>query len=363
MSMEPESFNPDRLVLARHRRGLTKVALAKAVELTSRRLAEFENEGVVPPAMTVERLASTLGFPVKFFYRDGGGAIDAARVSFRAATKMAASERDVALACSAIALEFSSWIASRFDLPEADIPELDPANPSRAARALRKGWGIGEGPAPNMVHLLESHGTRIFSLAADCARLDAFSFWESGEPFVILSTAKSAERRRWDAAHELAHLALHRTGGPQGRDGENQADAFAAEFLLPAEAFTAAANGLCSLVDVMEEKVVWGVSAMAFIRRAHQLGLITEWQYRSMMVEASAAGLRRAEDDIEPETSQVWAKVSQLLDEDEITLADIAADLSIPVAELRGLSFPALSVLRGSATTTRGARERLRAYR
>src|SRR3546814_6566541 len=52
----------------------------------------------------------------------------------------------------------------------------------------------------------------------DTKNVDAFSCWRNGQPFVFLNTFKSAERSRFDAAHELAHLVLHRHGGPQGRE-------------------------------------------------------------------------------------------------------------------------------------------------
>ncbi|MBK8210507.1 MAG: ImmA/IrrE family metallo-endopeptidase [Rhodospirillales bacterium] len=41
--------------------------------------------------------------------------------------------------------------------------------------------------------------------------VSAFSFWEGGHPFIFLGADKqSAARSRFDAAHELGHLILHR---------------------------------------------------------------------------------------------------------------------------------------------------------
>jgi Zn-dependent peptidase ImmA (M78 family) len=48
-----------------------------------------------------------------------------------------------------------------------------------------------------------------------------------------LNTFKSAERSRFDAAHELAHLVLHIHGMTSGgRDIEREADMFASAFLI-----------------------------------------------------------------------------------------------------------------------------------
>jgi hypothetical protein len=45
----------------------------------------------------------------------------------------------------------------------------------------------------------------------------------------------------------------------------------------------------------MALKSRWGVSMAALIRRAHSLGVISEWQYRNLMVEMSALGYRTGE--------------------------------------------------------------------
>lgn len=355
------SFNPDRLALARQRRAMTKVALGRAVELTARRIAELENEGEIPPETTVARLAEVLGFPAQFFYRPSVNAPTPDTVSFRSFSKLPAGRRDAALAAAGLAMEFSDWINDRFRLPHPDLADLRDLDPSAAGAALRSAWGLGGQPAPNMIHLLEAHGSRVFSLTEDCAQLDAFSFWRDGFPFVFLTRHKSPERSRWDAAHELAHLVLHLGSPPQGRVQETEADAFAAEFLLPANGVQATAARFPSLRDVLDDKVTWEVSALAYIKRLHQLQIVTDWQYRSLVIEASTAGYRREEGDIPAESSQVWPKVKTLLKEDKITLADVSADLQIPVAELRGVMFSTLSLLDGGGSPSSAPRTRLRA--
>lgn len=74
----------------------------------------------------------------------------------------------------------------------------------------------------------------MFSLAENTKNVDAFSCWRNDIPYVFLNTFKSAERSRLDASHELAHLILHKHGGPQqGRDAEVEANNFASSFLMP----------------------------------------------------------------------------------------------------------------------------------
>lgn len=341
VAAEGPAFNPARLALARRRRGLSKVALGEAVGMTARRIADFENQGDPPPPATVEKLASALRFPAQFFYRGTPPEPTPDVVSFRSFARLPAGRRDAALAASALAIELAGWVDQRFELPEVAIPDLREVDAPTAALYLRSTWALGVHPLPNLIHLIESQGVRVYSLTDDCAALDGFSFWYDGAPFVFLTHHKSAERGRWDAAHELGHLVLHQ-GAPKGRQTEAEADAFAAEFLLPEQAMKGGAP-YPSLAEVRQEKLHWRVSALAYIRRLHQLGLVTDRRYKSLVIEASQAGYRRREGDIERETSQLAAKVLAMLREDGITVGDIAADLAVGSSEIRGLLYASLA--------------------
>ena len=178
-------------------------------------------------------------------------------VSFRSFSRLSAIRRDAALAAAALAIEVATWIDERFELPAPDLPDLRGVEPRTAAAVVRATWALGNDPAPNIVHLLEAHGVRVYSLVDECADLDGFSTWWDGVPYVFLTQHKSPERGRWDAAHELGHLVLDLDGAPQGREREQAADAFASEFLLPESGVRATAPRFPSLLDVRREKVTW----------------------------------------------------------------------------------------------------------
>lgn len=145
-------------------------------------------------------------------------------VSFRALSKMTGRQRDAATAAGAIALDLAKWIDERFRLPAADIPTLEGSEPEQAAAIVRGRWGSGQTPISNLIHVLEMYGVRVFSLASDVASVDAYSFRADGVPFIILNTAKTGERRRFDAAHELGHLVLHCGDEvPHGKEPEKAA--------------------------------------------------------------------------------------------------------------------------------------------
>jgi Zn-dependent peptidase ImmA (M78 family) len=260
--------------------------------------------------------------------------------SFRALSTLTATQRDQGLAAAALALAFAGWVDARFRLPEPDLPQYQGIDPETAAMAVRTEWNSGERPIPNMIHLLEAHGVRVFSLAEECAELDAFSFWHAGIPYAFLNTMKSAERSRMDAAHELGHLVLHWKIGVRGRETEREAEQFASAFLMPRGSILAEAPRRGTLTEIIRAKKRWNVSAASLTYRMHRLGLLSDWQYRSLFVEIARNGYRTEEPNgSQHEKSQLLTKVFQTLRHEGITETQIAQDLDIETAELKGLIF------------------------
>ncbi|HXU19850.1 MAG TPA: ImmA/IrrE family metallo-endopeptidase [Verrucomicrobiae bacterium] len=334
-------FNPNRLSVARKRQGLTKTDLAKRARVDLRSVTAYE-AGVYPPKLeTAESLAAATKFPLEFLYGDDLDEPQPDTASFRAMSKMTATQRDMALSQGTIALHLSRWLETRFELPELDLPDLSREDsPEAAADSLRRHWGIGELPVRNMIHLLEAKGVRIFSLAINAREVDAFSLWKDITPFVFLNGNKSSEHSRYDAAHELGHLVLHRHGTPQGRDSEREADRFASTFLMPTSSIIAHAMRNPSLPDLIKLKVIWIVSVAALNRRLYSAGMISDWQYRTLCIEIAKRGYRKHEPREAPrEMSHILPSVFGALYEDGIGRADVAKALKIPRSELEQLMF------------------------
>jgi Zn-dependent peptidase ImmA (M78 family)/DNA-binding XRE family transcriptional regulator len=335
-------FNPARLTAARQRRKLTKKALADALGFDEKTIRRYEVEGDVPPADTLAQLAATLDFPIGFFSGPDLDELPSEAVSFRSLKSMLARDRDAALVAGAIAFLFDDWVADRFGLPPVDLLEhKETIDPETAAQALRHKWGLGERPIPNMVHLLESRGVRVFSLSENTKNVDAFSLWRRGVPYVFLNTFKTAERSRFDAAHELGHLILHRHGGAHGggQEAEGQANNFASAFLMPRAAVLAKMPRAYSLNQILQAKRTWRVSAAALNYRLHKIGAVSDWLYRRFNIQLSKAFGQIEPNGIEREVSLLWEKVFAQLRVEKITKHDIAHQLGLPIAEFESLIF------------------------
>lgn len=339
--MKRAEFNPARLTLARRRRGLTKTKLASLLGVEVRSITGYESDEFKPDRDRLVQLAEKLHFPVQFFFGDDLDEISPDIVSFRSMSKMTAGQRGTALGAGAIALMLNQWIEARFELPHAALPDLSQeANPEAAADTLRRMWGLGELPIKSMIHLLEAKGVRIFSLSIDTTQVDAFSVWSAETPFVFLNTMKSCERSRFDAAHELGHLVLHRHAGSRGQEVEREANAFASAFLMPRASVLANAPRMATVDQLVRFKPYWTVSVAAFAYRLHDIGLLSDWHYRTLCIEIAKRGYREREPNEAPrEISQVLAKIFASLREDGLTKAHIAAQLSVHTDELDQLVF------------------------
>jgi Zn-dependent peptidase ImmA (M78 family)/DNA-binding XRE family transcriptional regulator len=334
------------MILARKRRRMSGKQLAERSGLSAMTISRLENGDNTPDDTTVSKLVATLGFPHEFFFANDLETISTEAVSFRSLSKMSARERDAAITAGALGLELSNWIEARFSLPKPNLLDLShEANPEAAARALRQYWSLGERPIGNFIGLLETFGVRVFSLSENTASVDAFSFWRDDKPFIFLNNFKTAERSILDAGHELGHLVMHRHAGANSdrvqtdeRASEREANFFASAFLMPENDVRARTPRFINFDTVISMKERWRVSAMAMAVRLHHLGLVSEWQYKSLCIELTKRGYRTGEPrGIKRETSIVWTKVLKQLWAERISKNEIAKTLLIPLDELEGL--------------------------
>ena len=350
--MPVEIFSPERLVLARQRRGLFAQELAAQLEVTPKTVGRWERGEKEPTPENVDGLARVLAFPREFFFGDAPPTLDAA--AFRALSKMTARQRSMALAAGQQAISLDMLIAEQFKRPAPNIPDLRELTPENAAEALRADWGLGYRPIPNFVHLLEKQGVRVYSLVHGGGEIDGFCTWQGETPFIFLNMTKTAERSRMDAAHEVSHLCLHaHAKAPLSKAEEDEAKVFASCFLMPAASFVASAPRRVNLPTIIEAKRRWGVSALAYVYRLNSLGLITEWQYKSLNIQIrSGYGATEPGSSLSREASQVLAKVFTS-GATGTSRKDVARRLRIRLEDLDQMTFGlALTPVAGSIQPT-----------
>lgn len=345
--------NIERVDLVRRRLALTKSGFAERLGIDRKTLNRFQFDGRMSDEV-FSRLCAISGYPSEFFDKGNPELPNSGAVSFRSLRSLTAGPRDAALAAAALAFEIDDWLHSEFRLPNHNVPQLYNKTPEDAALALRAHWGIGNLPIDNMINVLESRGVRVFSLVEETRHLDAYSFWRNDRPYIFLNTLKTAEHSRFDAAHELGHLVMHRHGGPVHINAEDQANAFASAFLIPPADLKARLPRVRSLNEIIEAKKRWRVSASALIYAMKRHGLISDWSYRSYYIELNKYGRNNEPNGIERETSQVWKKVLTALWRDGITMQKISEILKIPEREISNLLFGIATSVQVGIPSTKG---------
>lgn len=201
--------------------------------------------------------------------------------------------------------------------------------------------GVGAAPIKNLLQLLESKGAKVYSAGGPLQAIDAFSSRHRATPLIFLNVHKSAERLRFDLAHELGHLVMH--GGSlhvePGKEREQAANDFASAFLMPRADVLGSIRGNLMLEDILVLKRRWRVSAMALNLRAHRLGVISDWTYSTLARQLSSAAFRRGEpgSDLLAESTSLLTQVMTDMRSQGNSFIDMARALHVRGQDVRDL--------------------------
>ncbi|STC69151.1 transcriptional regulator [Corynebacterium pilosum] len=332
---------PTRITNARLRRGLTKTELARNLDVTTRTVARYEEDGA--PTDVAARLSSTLSFPEDYFFLESPARLEREDLAFRSAARTSAAVKDAAVSSASHGVDLHLWLNKRLKSPQPDVPFLGNMSPEEAAGQLRHDWGLGLEPLPNLVQLVESHGIRVFGIPALGDSVDAFSMYHERQPYIFLTRRRTPEGVRFDIAHELGHLVLHSRGNnyAAGKEDEREADRFASEFLMPTASVRNYMPQDPTREQLFDHKRYYGVSAMAMAVKAKTTGKLTEWSFRSVRKRLVHAGFDVAEPGglssyeqsrvftflFSPERTQRW------------TPTKVAHELSLPIDDLQSLTL------------------------
>ncbi len=357
---EPEHLGSpvaSRIRVARDLRGLTQgdVTAKMAGRITPAALSQIEGGKVRPSGQTIHDLASVLDVPVAFFFAQWPGGLPEDQnpmTFFRDLRSTPARERRRAVAQAVLLNDLVAAIEHHVRLPRLQIPttpvgaETLPEEIEEVAHGVRQKWELGDEPLPHVVREIERHGVPVARLSVGHRQVDAFSVTFDRRPIVLLTEEKSNYvRSRFDAAHELGHVVMHANYLEPERHLESQAHAFASSFIFPR---VAALRELPNQLDsegwsvLAQLKRRWGLSMAALIRRARDLGILSEPDYRNAMKLMSARGWRTREPgDRElgpPESPLLLERALKTIEvEDGITVTDLVKAASLPLAETLNL--------------------------
>ncbi len=286
-------INGQRVRQARELRVLTQAALAEILGIDQTMVAHIERGTKQPNSELLHAIATVLRFPPSFFRQPSPPALAKGTLLFRAKAGLGKRFISEAHAHAQIIFEIGWRLAASVTIIPVRLPVSD--DPIDAARQVRALMHAGDGPISDLLRRIERLGVWILPLP-NSNECDAFAVWAGSEaavPVIGIVTERPGDRTRMNLAHELGHLILHRELITSSRMLEDEAYTFAAELLMPsASIIDDLRQEKLSLFRLAQLKSKWLVSMQAIARRARELQVITERQYRYLMQQISVRGWR-----------------------------------------------------------------------
>lgn len=292
-------INPKQLVIAREYREYSQTELASKIKgLSQSNLSKFEKGIGILSEEILLKIFEYLNFPAAFFTRTISNFSDNANYRKRASLNKA-SRSKIDITCRLLGsvidqmadeLEYPSFNLRMVDLEEGYTPNY-------VGSYIRKLLQI-EGPVKDICKALERNGIIIIEFDFDSSLFDGVSFIsDNGYPVIIVNKNFSNDRKRFSIAHELGHIIMHSAITnlyPDHRNKEAEANIFASEFLMPENEIK---NTLRDLKpnELTELKRYWLTSMASLIKRAKDLGCITQDRYKYLNIELSRYGYKKKE--------------------------------------------------------------------
>lgn len=318
------NINSEMLVAARQLRKMTQYDVCRMANISQGILSKAENGLRELQEDALERLSLVYDLPISFFYRES----DMSPVShlyFRRKLSLSAKTIDSFVAKSRIIKLALNDLFNVVDLPDYDIGTYDPNEftPQDIADKIRYKLKLYRGPIPNLTALLENHGIVICKMDFETDKIDGLStVTNSGQNIIFLNSQMSNDRIRFSLAHELGHMVMHMETPPLSIEiAEDQANAFASQFLMPEDEIKPMLYNL-RMTTLAELKRRWNVSMRSLIRRARDLGTIHPDTYRYFQVDFSRKKYNKVEPVPLPAETPSLIKSTIALYRDELSYSD-----------------------------------------
>lgn len=222
-------------------------------------------------------------------------------------------------------------IESPYLMPKLDRDDYG-GDPEKAAAHVRLLWQMPRGPIQNLIEVIERAGGLVIHCDFGVEQMDALYQPAPQLPSLFwMNSNKPFDRARFSLAHELGHVVMHHVY-TEAPIAEEEANRFASAFLMPRADFRSECLTRLDFPTLAQLKQRWRVSMAAILRRAHDLHVITDSYYKSMLIRMSS--MRKVEPyPISPETPRALAGLLQKFSAayGSATSEEIANALRIPV--------------------------------
>lgn len=293
-----------RLKQARLLAGMTQRELARALsdngyKITAAAISKYEKERSFPTAQFMLLASGVLNVPGSYFLHQPDTTVQ--WTAFRKQSRFGKKKQEAVMAYA------SDLVELQIELHSILYPDSPPDLPAPAiarnyedaeeiAEQVRTAWDVGNRPLDNLVQTAEDRGVIVIGWDDESGRFDGLSGWCGEYPITVINANRSADRKRFNLAHEIGHLVMDTSHSSV--DDERLAHRFAAALLVPGEhAYHELGRERRNLDwgELMVLKRKYGLSMAAWVRRAKDLKIISEHCYEALNIERSTLGWRQCE--------------------------------------------------------------------
>lgn len=348
-------FQPERLKQLRSASGLTQENLAELIICSPGNISKWEKGSAFPTAPSFQKLCAFFEVSESWLLEAPINSSSSNPSFFRSQVSTSKASWDAANARLDWLEEISYKLQESLEFPAVRIPAysgdirlLSDEEIEQLADECRKMWGIGYGPITDMLQTLENAGVVTAKCHLGHLKMDGVSRWSGVDdrPYVLIAEDKASPiRNRFDAAHELGHLVLHRhVNFDQVKTDyhllEAQAHRFASAFLMPSESFPLEIKWP-TLDGFLALKNRWKVSIAAMIKRCQDLEIVDSNSAIRLWKGRSARGWVKKEpldDTFEFERPKILSRSLSILVENSIlSKSSLQGILGIPREKLEEL--------------------------
>ncbi|AVR00932.1 transcriptional regulator [Oceanobacillus iheyensis] len=338
-------FVGENLTNLRIMHGYSRKQLSDILGITEQAVWQYENNYTSPKMQVINELKQVFNVKNKYFYTNDvlketnkPETVNVMNIAYRSKIMNVISKTQAEAKHIEYLDTFVDYLTAKVRYPTMQIIRLrdevihylNNSNDDRlvqinkVAELARRKLGFRNDTNEDLMFLVEKSGVFIFEKALG-EEIDAYSLWTNNErPYIILGNMKrSAFRRNFDIAHELAHLLLHyriefnnldRKGH---KNIENEANIFAGTFLLPEDEFRSDMKDIPHITNpdaYIDLKKKWSVSLQVLGYRAAKLGIIEPKTHRNFYAALHRKGYLKNEplDDLTP--IQKPMKVKSIID-------------------------------------------------
>lgn len=276
-------------------RGHTQTRLAELSAISQATISKLESGALEVDRARAEKLAGPLDAPVDLLGQPRSILGQPSVIFHRKRSSLAVSAMNrLRTQLDLLHLQVHSLLEDgpAVELRRDPVSDDGYVTPEEVAYRTRRALRLPSGPVENVVDALEAAGVAIVRRDLGSPKIDALMSWpRDGRPVVLLASHAPGDRQRFSLAHELGHAVMHEL---PSEFQEQEADRFASEFLMPRTDLAGSLRGV-TLTRLTRLKQQWRVSMAALLRRARDLGEISDSEYRTLNIEISQAGYRKAE--------------------------------------------------------------------